>query len=62
MHIKLKMPGNPTITSNYDFAGNMIQNLTCFTNNNSSIATMAHVVLVPDLLVKIYATGAILLE
>ena len=60
MHIKMKMSGNPDFNrQNVD--GVVIPNLSCFTNGNS-IATMAHVVLVPDLLVKFYATGAILLE
>ena len=61
MHIKMKLAGDPSFTRT-DHAGAVIPNLSCLTSNNSSIATMAHVVLVPDLLVKIYATGAILLE
>ena len=62
MHIKMKMSGNPVLTGPRDFNNAEIPNLTAFTNNNSSIATMCHIVLVPDLVVKLYATGAILLE
>jgi hypothetical protein len=62
MHIKMKLPGNPTLASYLDHTGNPVPNLSCLTANNSSIATMCHIVLVPDLVVKLYATGAILLE
>ena len=62
MHIKMKMPGTAFLTGTREFNNAEIPNVTAFTNNNSSIATMCHIVLVPDLVVKLYATGAILLE
>jgi hypothetical protein len=67
MHIKLKFPGTGELRN---FGGGVLQqrdpagnasNLSALTFG-SSIATMAHIVLVPDLLVKLYATGAVLLE